>query len=147
MIIFCFGAAFGEEITLKTGRLFVLNVSEWNRSADEFKAAVESVFSQLDQDAEDANGYRVLVVADNPKACKQIHLPLQSGNDRILGLMNRTAYFGPTSCNSANSYTVASLIFICSHSCAKTGRCSANVKISAAKTVIMNLKDVIFNLL
>ncbi len=30
------------------------------------------------------------VVAQNPKVCKQIHLPLQSGNDRILELMNRT---------------------------------------------------------
>jgi tRNA-2-methylthio-N6-dimethylallyladenosine synthase len=30
------------------------------------------------------------VVASNDKACKQIHLPLQSGNDRILDLMNRT---------------------------------------------------------
>lgn len=30
------------------------------------------------------------VIANNPKACKHIHLPLQSGNDRILELMNRT---------------------------------------------------------
>jgi tRNA-2-methylthio-N6-dimethylallyladenosine synthase len=30
------------------------------------------------------------VVTDNEKACKQIHLPLQSGNDRILDMMNRT---------------------------------------------------------
>jgi tRNA-2-methylthio-N6-dimethylallyladenosine synthase len=30
------------------------------------------------------------VVAYNPKVCKHIHLPLQSGNDRILELMNRT---------------------------------------------------------
>lgn len=29
-------------------------------------------------------------VADHPKICKHIHLPLQSGNDRILQLMNRT---------------------------------------------------------
>ncbi len=29
-------------------------------------------------------------VANNEKVCKQIHLPLQSGNDRILDLMNRT---------------------------------------------------------
>ncbi|MEW6543302.1 MAG: tRNA (N6-isopentenyl adenosine(37)-C2)-methylthiotransferase MiaB [Nitrospirota bacterium] len=29
-------------------------------------------------------------VAGHPKVCKHIHLPLQSGNDRILGLMNRT---------------------------------------------------------
>ncbi|MBZ0165780.1 MAG: MiaB/RimO family radical SAM methylthiotransferase, partial [Candidatus Omnitrophica bacterium] len=30
------------------------------------------------------------VMADNPKICKQIHLPLQAGSDRILDLMNRT---------------------------------------------------------
>ncbi|MDE3117992.1 MAG: tRNA (N6-isopentenyl adenosine(37)-C2)-methylthiotransferase MiaB [Nitrospirota bacterium] len=29
-------------------------------------------------------------VADHPKICKHIHLPLQSGNDRILNLMGRT---------------------------------------------------------
>jgi len=30
------------------------------------------------------------VVANNKKACKHIHLPLQAGNDRILEMMNRT---------------------------------------------------------
>jgi len=30
------------------------------------------------------------VVAENPKVCKHIHLPLQAGNTRILDLMNRT---------------------------------------------------------
>ena len=30
------------------------------------------------------------VVANNPKACKHIHLPLQAGNDRVLECMNRT---------------------------------------------------------
>lgn len=30
------------------------------------------------------------VVAENPKVCKHIHLPLQSGNTRILDVMNRT---------------------------------------------------------
>lgn len=30
------------------------------------------------------------VIADNPKVCKQIHLPLQAGNDRVLQMMNRT---------------------------------------------------------
>jgi len=30
------------------------------------------------------------VVAHNPKVCKHIHLPLQSGSNRILDLMNRT---------------------------------------------------------
>ena len=30
------------------------------------------------------------VVAENQKVCKQIHLPFQAGNDRILDLMNRT---------------------------------------------------------
>jgi tRNA-2-methylthio-N6-dimethylallyladenosine synthase len=32
----------------------------------------------------------IQVVADNPKACKHIHLPLQAGSDRILDMMNRT---------------------------------------------------------
>ena len=30
------------------------------------------------------------VVAENPKACKHIHLPLQAGNSRVLDMMNRT---------------------------------------------------------
>ncbi len=30
------------------------------------------------------------VVANNPKVCKNIHLPLQAGNNRVLDLMNRT---------------------------------------------------------
>ncbi len=30
------------------------------------------------------------VVAENPRVCKHIHLPLQAGNDRVLDLMNRT---------------------------------------------------------
>jgi tRNA-2-methylthio-N6-dimethylallyladenosine synthase len=30
------------------------------------------------------------VVADNPKVCKHIHLPLQAGNSRVLDKMNRT---------------------------------------------------------
>ncbi|MBI3602219.1 MAG: tRNA (N6-isopentenyl adenosine(37)-C2)-methylthiotransferase MiaB [Candidatus Omnitrophica bacterium] len=30
------------------------------------------------------------IVANNPKVCKHIHLPLQAGNNRILDLMNRT---------------------------------------------------------
>ncbi len=30
------------------------------------------------------------VIAENPAVCKQIHLPLQAGNSRILELMNRT---------------------------------------------------------
>lgn len=30
------------------------------------------------------------VIVENPKVCKHIHLPLQSGNDRILEAMNRT---------------------------------------------------------
>lgn len=30
------------------------------------------------------------VIANNPKACKSIHMPLQAGNNRILELMNRT---------------------------------------------------------
>jgi tRNA-2-methylthio-N6-dimethylallyladenosine synthase len=30
------------------------------------------------------------VIAENPRVCKQIHLPLQAGNDRVLEKMNRT---------------------------------------------------------
>lgn len=30
------------------------------------------------------------VMANNPKVCKQIHIPLQAGNNRVLDLMNRT---------------------------------------------------------
>jgi tRNA-2-methylthio-N6-dimethylallyladenosine synthase len=31
----------------------------------------------------------ITTIADNPRVCKQVHLPLQSGSDRILDLMNR----------------------------------------------------------
>ncbi len=31
----------------------------------------------------------IRVLADNPKVCKQVHLPLQAGNDRVLEVMNR----------------------------------------------------------
>lgn len=30
------------------------------------------------------------VIAENPKVCKQIHLPLQAGSSRVLDIMNRT---------------------------------------------------------
>ncbi len=30
------------------------------------------------------------VMANNPKICKQIHIPLQAGNNRVLDMMNRT---------------------------------------------------------
>jgi tRNA-2-methylthio-N6-dimethylallyladenosine synthase len=30
------------------------------------------------------------LMADNPKICKQIHIPLQAGNNRVLDMMNRT---------------------------------------------------------
>ncbi len=30
------------------------------------------------------------LMANNPKICKQIHMPLQAGNDRVLEMMNRT---------------------------------------------------------
>lgn len=30
------------------------------------------------------------VIAENPKACKHVHLPLQAGNNRVLDAMNRT---------------------------------------------------------
>ena len=29
-------------------------------------------------------------IASNPKLCKQLHVPMQSGNDRVLDMMNRT---------------------------------------------------------
>ncbi len=31
----------------------------------------------------------IKVLAGNPKVCKQVHLPIQAGNDRVLALMNR----------------------------------------------------------
>ncbi len=31
----------------------------------------------------------IKVLAQNPKVCKQVHLPLQAGNDRVLSVMNR----------------------------------------------------------
>jgi len=37
----------------------------------------------------DASKKLIDVIADNPKIAKQFHLPLQSGSDRILSLMNR----------------------------------------------------------
>ncbi len=51
------------------------------------------------------------VVRDNPKVCKHIHLPLQSGNNRILEMMRRTytqtEYIGLASILRKHTPTVA----------------------------------------
>ncbi len=38
----------------------------------------------------DFPGVLLKVIAENPKVCKSVHMPLQAGNNRILDLMNRT---------------------------------------------------------
>ncbi len=74
------------------------NVNSYNYDGNDFAYLLEQV--------SDVNGierirftsphpkdfpHRLLhVVAENPKVCKQIHLPLQAGNTRVLDAMNRT---------------------------------------------------------
>jgi len=43
---------------------------------------------------QDMSGKLIDAIAENENACKSIHLPLQSGSDRILQLMNRTYTVG-----------------------------------------------------
>ncbi|MBF0122373.1 MAG: tRNA (N6-isopentenyl adenosine(37)-C2)-methylthiotransferase MiaB [Candidatus Omnitrophica bacterium] len=73
------------------------NVNSYHHEGQDFAALLEAV-SRIDgirrirftsPHPKDFPESLIRVVGENPKICKHIHLPLQSGNDRILGLMNR----------------------------------------------------------
>jgi len=74
------------------------NVNSYNHKGDDFADLIEAV-SKVEgikrirftsPHPKDFPDKLLDVITNNPKACKHIHLPLQSGNDRILELMNRT---------------------------------------------------------
>ncbi len=74
------------------------NVNSYRHEAHDFAHLLEEV-SKVDgierirftsphpKDFPDA---MIDVIANNPKVCKHIHVPAQSGNDRVLDMMNRT---------------------------------------------------------
>jgi len=74
------------------------NVNSYIHEGKDFADLIEAV-SQVDSikrirftspHPKDFPDKLLKTIANNPKACKHIHLPLQSGNDRVLDLMNRT---------------------------------------------------------
>jgi len=74
------------------------NVNSYAHDGDDFADLIEAV-SKVDgikrirftsPHPKDFPDKLLDVITNNPKACKHIHLPLQSGNDRILELMNRS---------------------------------------------------------
>lgn len=74
------------------------NVNSYNHEGKDFADLIEAV-SKVDAikrirftspHPKDFPDKLLDVITNNPKACKHIHLPLQSGNDRILELMNRS---------------------------------------------------------
>ena len=73
------------------------NVNSYHHEGNDFAALLEAV-SRIEgirrirfssPHPKDFPDSLIKVVAENPKVCKHIHLPLQAGNDRVLGLMNR----------------------------------------------------------
>ncbi len=74
------------------------NVNSYNYEGRDFAYLVEKV-SEVDgiqrirftsPHPKDFPHRLLHVVAENPKVCKHIHLPLQAGNSRVLDMMNRT---------------------------------------------------------
>lgn len=74
------------------------NVNSYKHDKDDFATLIEAVskVSGIERirftspHPKDFPEPLLQVIAHNPKACKQIHYPIQSGNTRILDLMNRT---------------------------------------------------------
>jgi len=74
------------------------NVNSYYHEGDDFADLIEAVSSVdgikrirfTSPHPKDFPDKLLDCITNNPKACKHIHLPLQSGNDRILELMNRT---------------------------------------------------------
>ncbi|MBN1870487.1 MAG: tRNA (N6-isopentenyl adenosine(37)-C2)-methylthiotransferase MiaB [Candidatus Omnitrophica bacterium] len=74
------------------------NVNSYKHEGSDFADLIEVVANIegikrvrfMSPHPKDFPGKLLDVMADNPKICKHIHLPLQAGNDRILNLMNRT---------------------------------------------------------
>ncbi|MBD3383497.1 tRNA (N6-isopentenyl adenosine(37)-C2)-methylthiotransferase MiaB [candidate division KSB1 bacterium] len=74
------------------------NVNSYHHEGNDFAALLDKV-SEIDgikrirfvsPHPKDFPGSLIDIVAQNDKICNHIHLPLQAGNDRILGLMRRT---------------------------------------------------------
>ncbi|MBF0484915.1 MAG: tRNA (N6-isopentenyl adenosine(37)-C2)-methylthiotransferase MiaB [Candidatus Omnitrophica bacterium] len=74
------------------------NVNSYHHESEDFAALLDAV-SKIEgirrirftsPHPKDFPQSLIKVVAENPKVCKQIHLPLQAGNDRVLELMNRS---------------------------------------------------------
>ncbi len=74
------------------------NVNSYKHDSDDFASLIEAV-SKVDgierirftsPHPKDFPENLLQVIAHNPKVCKQIHYPIQAGNNRILDLMNRT---------------------------------------------------------
>ncbi len=74
------------------------NVNSYRHEEDDFASLLEEVSKVkgierirfTSPHPKDFPDRLIDVVAQNPKVCNQIHLPLQSGNDRVLEMMDRT---------------------------------------------------------
>ncbi len=74
------------------------NVNSYRDGAHDFADLVQSV-AEVDRSVrvrfttshpQDMSGRLIAALASNENVCKHVHLPVQSGSDRILALMNRT---------------------------------------------------------
>jgi len=73
------------------------NVNEYNHQETDFAALLRSVaqrfneiwFRFLTSHPKDLDGRTIDTIAKEPALCEWFHIPMQSGNDRILALMDR----------------------------------------------------------